>query len=260
MTTRAEYPYSGTVVLVTGAGSGIGEATARAFLDQGASVALVGRTEASLVDTADGHPSDRALVLARDLTDPGAASEVVDATVGEFGRLDAVVAAAGTSEPSPVDGSSREAWDRLRSINLEAVVDLALASAPHLRQSRGSLTVISSIAGLRGEWGMFAYGATKSAVNTLVQGLALDLGADGVRVNAIAPGFTVSRLTEERLDDPEFLERLLDRVALDRVAVPEDIAGVALFLASADAGYITGAVIPVDGGTSASNGTPRPVP
>jgi meso-butanediol dehydrogenase/(S,S)-butanediol dehydrogenase/diacetyl reductase len=118
---------------------------------------------------------------------------------------------------------------------------------------------ISSIAGLRGDWGMFAYNATKGAVNALVQSLALDLGADGVRVNAIAPAFTHSRLTEERLDDPEFLGRLLDRVALGRVAEPEDIARVALFLASPDAGYITGAIIPVDGGTTASTGTPRPL-
>lgn len=106
---------------------------------------------------------------------------------------------------------------------------------------------------------MFAYGATKAAVNTLVQGLALDLGRDGVRVNAIAPALTVSRLTQARLDDEVFTDRLLDRVALDRIATPDDIARAVLFVASPDAAYITGAIIPVDGGTSASNGTPRPL-
>jgi meso-butanediol dehydrogenase/(S,S)-butanediol dehydrogenase/diacetyl reductase len=119
---------------------------------------------------------------------------------------------------------------------------------------------VSSIAGLGGDWNQFAYNATKGAVNALVQSLALDLGRDGVRVNAVAPAFTVSRLTEERLSDPHFKERLLDRIALDRVAQPEDIARAVLFLASPDAGYITGVILPVDGGTSASTGTPRPLP
>ena len=104
---------------------------------------------------------------------------------------------------------------------------------------------------------MFAYNATKAAVNVMMQGLALDLGPYGVRVNALAPGFTLSRLTEERLSDPAFRARLLDRIALGRVAEPDDIARAALFLCSPDAGYITGAVVPVDGGVSASTGTPR---
>jgi meso-butanediol dehydrogenase/(S,S)-butanediol dehydrogenase/diacetyl reductase len=119
---------------------------------------------------------------------------------------------------------------------------------------------MSSIAGLRGDWSQFAYNATKAAINGLVQSLALDLGADGVRVNAIAPAFTVSRLSQQRLDDTVFAQRLLDRVALNRVAQPEEIAKAALFLTSPDAGYITGAILPVDGGTSASSGTPRPQP
>jgi meso-butanediol dehydrogenase / (S,S)-butanediol dehydrogenase / diacetyl reductase len=119
---------------------------------------------------------------------------------------------------------------------------------------------MSSIAGLRGDWSQFAYNATKAAINGLVQSLAVDLGADGVRVNAIAPAFTVSRLSQQRLDDTVFAQRLLDRVALNRVAQPEEIAKAALFLASPDAGYITGANLPVDGGTSASSGTPRPQP
>jgi meso-butanediol dehydrogenase / (S,S)-butanediol dehydrogenase / diacetyl reductase len=131
---------------------------------------------------------------------------------------------------------------------------------PLLRASRGSFIAMSSIAGLRGDWSQFAYNATKAAINGLVQSLAVDLGADGVRVNAIAPAFTVSRLSQQRLDDTVFAQRLLDRVALNRVAQPEEIAKAALFLASPDAGYITGAILPVDGGTSASSGTPCPQP
>lgn len=254
----AAYPYAGKVVLVTGAGSGIGLAIARAFLEQGASVAVVGRTSTSLDDTVRGYPDDRVLAISADLTVLGATEAAVASAVQHFGKLDVVIASAGTSEPSVIDTFDDEAWHRLRSINLDAVIALARAAAPHLRDTRGNFLAVSSVAGLRGEWGMFAYGATKAAVNVLVQGLALDLGASGVRVNAIAPGFTVSRLTGFRLDDVAFTGRLLDRIALGRVALAEDIARVALFVASPDAGYITGAIIPVDGGTSASCGTPAP--
>lgn len=255
----ATYPYGGTVVLVTGGGTGIGRAIARAFLEQGASVAVAGRTRSALDEVGSGFPADRTLVIPADFTVEGAADAAVAAVLARFGRLDVVVANAGSSEPSHVDTFDDAAWERLRSINLDSVLRLARASVGPLRATRGNIVAISSIAGLRGDWGGYAYGATKAAVNVIVQGLALDLGADGVRVNAIAPAFTVSRLTQERLDDHEFLDRLLDRVALDRVALPDDIARVVLFVASPDAAYITGAIIPVDGGTSASSGTPRPV-
>ena len=96
-------------------------------------------------------------------------------------------------------------------------------------------------------------------MNALVQSMALDLGRDGVRVNAIAPAFTATRQTQERLDDPAFWSALRDRLALERAADPEDVARAALFLASPDAAYITGVVLPVDGGTTASVGTPRPI-
>lgn len=255
----ATYPYAGSVVLVTGAGSGIGRAIARAFLEQGAFVAVIGRNERPLREAVDGFVDDRALVVSSDLTAPGAVDAAVETVVSHFGRLDIVIANAGTSEGSDLDTFDDAAWERLRSINLDAMIRLVQATAPHLRRTKGNLVAISSIAGMRGDWGMFAYNATKGAVNALVQSLALDLGADGVRVNAIAPAFTVSRLTQERLDDAVFTERLLDRIALARVAQPEDIARVALFVASPDAAYLTGAIIPVDGGTTASSGTPRPL-
>ncbi|UIX29425.1 SDR family NAD(P)-dependent oxidoreductase [Streptomyces sp. GQFP] len=255
----ASYPYQGQVVLVTGAGTGIGRATARAFLEQGASVAVLGRRPEPLREAVAGFDAERVQVLGADVTDADALEHAVAAISERFGRLDVVVANAGTSEPSLIDTFDNAAWERLRSVNLDAVIRLAGLTVPLLRATGGNFVAISSIAGLRGDWGQFAYNATKAAVNAFVQSLALDLGADGVRVNAIAPAFTVSRLTQERLDDPTFSERLLDRVALDRVAQPEDIARAVLFLAGPDAGYITGAVLPVDGGTSASSGTPRPV-
>jgi meso-butanediol dehydrogenase / (S,S)-butanediol dehydrogenase / diacetyl reductase len=254
----ATYPYKGTVVLVTGAGTGIGRSIARAFLEQGASVAVIGRTEAALREAVVDFEEDRILVLSSDLTDDGAVDASVAAVIAKFGRLDVVIANAGTSEASNVDTFDGAAWKRIRSVNLDAMIALVRATTPLLRASRGNFIAISSVSGLRGEWGMYAYNATKAAVNVMMQSLALDLGRAGVRVNAIAPGFTVSRLTQARLDDAAFTEKLMDRVALDRVASPDDIARVTLFVASPDAGYLTGAIIPVDGGISASAGTPRP--
>ncbi|MFJ6302191.1 SDR family NAD(P)-dependent oxidoreductase [Pseudarthrobacter oxydans] len=256
----ATYPYQGQVVMITGAGSGIGRAIAQAFLEQGASVAVIGRNRESLEETLRGFSPAKTLAVVADVSDAGQIERAVDAVANRFGRLDTVIANAGHSEPSYVDTFDEASWQRLRSVNLDSLIYLTRLTAPLLRSSRGSFIAVSSIAGLGGDWGQFAYNATKGAVNALVQSLALDLGRDGVRVNAVAPAFTVSRLTEERLSDPHFKERLLDRIALDRVAQPEDIARAVLFLASPDAGYITGVILPVDGGTSASTGTPRPLP
>ncbi|KGJ74457.1 3-oxoacyl-ACP reductase [Cryobacterium roopkundense] len=255
----ATYPYAGTVVLVTGAGSGIGRAIARAFLEQGASVAVLGRTQQTLLDAVNDFPAERSLALVTDVTSRPAVETAVDAIIGRFGRLDVVVSNAGTSEPSDIASFEDDAWERMRGVNLDSLITLVRASAPALKATRGNLVAISSVSGIRGDWKQFAYNATKGAVNALVQSLALDLGEFGVRANVIAPAFTASRLTQARLDDPNFSARLLDRVALGRAATPADIARAVLFIASPDAGYITGAILPVDGGTTASAGTPRPV-
>jgi meso-butanediol dehydrogenase / (S,S)-butanediol dehydrogenase / diacetyl reductase len=257
VTAWVRYPYDGRVVLVTGGGSGIGRAIARAFLEQGAAVAVVGRRRDALNEAVEGFPSERAHVLVADLADVDAPAQCVAEVVGRFGRLDVVVASAGTSEPSDIENFDLAAWERQRRINLDSVLLLVAASVAHLQDSAGNFLAISSIAGLRGDWNQFAYNATKAAINVAVQALALDLGSTGVRVNAIAPGFIETRLTQERLDDAEFRSRLLDRVAMDRVGSPDDIAHAALFLCSRDASYITGVILPVDGGVSASSGTPR---
>lgn len=254
---RAIYPYQDSVVLVTGAGTGIGRSIARAFLEQGAKVAAVGRTRSALEEATGGFSPEQVLVHVADLAVEGDAASAVHEVVTRFGRLDVVVASAGTSEASDVWRYDPGVWKRQRAINLDSMIEIATASAPHLARTGGNFLAISSIAGIRGDWGMFAYNATKGAVNLMVQSLALDLGARGVRVNAIAPGFTTSRLTRERLSDPEYRARLLDRIALGREADPDDIARAALFVCSPDAAYITGAIIPVDGGVSASSGTPR---
>ncbi|MET0196664.1 MAG: SDR family oxidoreductase [Rhodococcus fascians] len=253
----ASYPYAEHVVVVTGGGSGIGRAVAVAFLEQGATVCVLGRSDATLRETVAGW-GDRASAWVVDVTQRDEVDRVVANIVARHGRIDVVVNNAGLSEPTVIDDFDHSAWDRMRAVNLDALIHVARATVPHLERSGGNLIAMSSVAGLGGDWGQFAYNATKGGVNTLVQSLALDLGRRGIRVNAIAPAFTATQQTKSRLDDPTFRGALMDRIALDRVGEPEDIARVALFLASPDAAYMTGVIVPVDGGTTASVGTPRP--
>lgn len=245
--------------MVTGAGSGIGRSIAQGFLEQGATVAVLGRTIDTLRASVQAHPADRTLVLACDVTDRADVERSVAELLERFGRLDIVVSNAGWCEPSDLETFEDDAWARMHSVNVDAFMILARAALQALKASRGNIVAISSVSGIRGDWNQFAYNATKGALNAMVQSLALDLGHHGVRVNAVAPAFTDTQLTRQRLDDPVFATRLLDRLALDRPATPADIARAVLFLASPDAGYITGAIIPVDGGTTASSGTPRPI-
>lgn len=252
----AQYPYSGRVVLVTGGGSGIGRAIARAFLSQGAAVAVAGRRRESLVQTVEGYQN--ASVHAADMSTTEGVDRVLDEVAAAHGRIDIVVANAGLSLPGTIEDLDPDSWVRMRSINLDGLILLARAAVPWLRASRGVLLATSSIAGLGGDWNQTGYNATKAAVNALVECMALDLGCDGIRVNAIAPGFIATAQTQDRLDDPDFWGALDDRLGIPRAGRPEDIARAALFLCSPDASYITGVVLPVDGGITAACGTPRP--
>ncbi len=150
-----------------------------------------------------------------------------------------------------------EEWTSIRSTNVDGFVTLAREVLPELEQTRGNVVVVGSVSGLRGDWGQSAYNATKALVMNFVQSLALDYGPKGVRLNTVAPAFTITPITEAITEDEQLLGRFTNRVALGRPGTPEDIAPAVLFLASADAGYITGATLAVDGGTTASTGQPH---
>ncbi|RIX31244.1 SDR family NAD(P)-dependent oxidoreductase [Amnibacterium setariae] len=251
------YAVEGRAVLVTGGGSGIGAAIARAFLDNGARVAVTGRREDALQRVVDGAEEGRALAVQGDVGDPADVARVVAAVVEAFGGLDVVVSnAAGYAAGELVDLSASD-WEALRRTNVDGLFHLAQAVLPHLEASKGSLVAVASVSGLSGDWGQAAYNATKHAVVGFVQSLALDYGGRGVRVNAVAPAFTQTEMTAGVGSDDESLAPFVDRIALGRPGLPEDVAPAVLFLATEDAGYIMGAVLTVDGGTSASTGQPR---
>jgi meso-butanediol dehydrogenase/(S,S)-butanediol dehydrogenase/diacetyl reductase len=257
MSTHNRYAFDGKVVLVTGGGSGIGRAIARDFLDNGARVAVVGRRREYLDETLDGHDAARVLAVDGDLAEASEAGRVVSAVVEHFGRLDVLVNNAAMYSAQDFADLGPDEWDAFRATNIDAFVHLAQAALPELEKTGGNVVAVGSVSGLRGDWGQAAYNATKAAVMNFVQSLALDYGPRGVRLNSVAPAFTLTEATAAVPRDEESLRPFVNRIALGRPAEPEDIAPAVLFLASEDARYITGANLAVDGGTSASTGQPH---
>jgi len=251
---QAVFDFTGAVVLVTGGGTGIGLAVARDFLSAGASVVVTGRRSAPLDAFVKEAPDGRALAVPGDIGDGAAVRALVGTVMEHFGRLDVVVSNAAVFVSSPITELDEDTWQTMRATNIDGLFHLAKATLPLLEQSGGSFVAVSSVSGERGDWGQAGYNATKGAVSLFVRSLALEWGDRGVRVNAVAPAFTVTDMTRAVAENPPARRVFENRVALGRLAGPDDIAGAVLYLASDTAAYVTGVVLPVDGGTSASTG------
>ena len=252
--------FDGKVVIVTGAGSGIGAATARRFAREGARVVLVGRRREALEVVAHhcgAAAEGQTLCHAADVADQGAVEAMVAATVSCFGRIDVLVNNAGIAPVGPFAETPIDDWRRVMAIDVDGVLFCCRAALPHLLETRGCIVNTSSVSGLGGDWNMSFYNAAKGAVTNLTRALALELGERGVRVNAVNPSFTITDMTKDMEQDSALMERFKERIPLGPPAQPDDIAGVIAFLASDDARFVTGVNLPVDGGLSASNGQPR---
>ncbi len=197
------------------------------------------------------------MAIQADVADPDQAASTVEQVVGHWGRLDVFLNNAAKYLAKPFVEMTGAEWEELRRTNVDAFVSLAQRALPELERSGGNLVAVGSVSGLRGDWGQSGYNATKALVMNFVQSLALDYGAKGVRLNAVAPAFTRTEATAGLGDDEETLAPFVNRIPLGRPGEPDDIAPAGLFLASADAAYITGAILAVDGGTSASTGQPH---
>lgn len=249
--------FDGKVVIVTGAASGIGEATAHRFAAEGAKVALVGRREDALKNVASALPKDRSIVCVADVANSAAVDAMIAATVKRFGRLDVLVNNAGIhSGGNPAEITDQE-WRAVMSIDADGVFYGCRAALPHLAKTRGSIINTASVSGLGGDWGMLPYNAAKGAIVNLTRALAMDVGKQGIRVNAVCPSLTRTGMTEDMMHDEKLLAKFAERIPLGRVCEPQEVAAVIAFLASEDASFITGANIAVDGGVSASNGQPQ---
>ena len=245
------------IAIVTGASSGIGRATALAFAKAGARVAAVARSRAALealaAEVAALEPAaPPALVIVSDITGSGAPDRLVREVVAEAGGLDVLVNAAGIIATAPTDQTTDEVWDKMMDINVRAPFRLMRAAYPHLKERTGAVVNVSSVNGLRAFAGVSVYCASKAALDHLTRCAALDWAPDGVRVNAVNPGVTVTNLHRRGGMDEEkyaaFLERAKATHPLGRPGNPDEIASLILFLASDQSGWMTGETIPIDGG------------
>ena len=253
----ASFDFTGSVVLVTGGGSGIGLGIVKGFLAAGATVVVTGRRLEPLQRAVSGYPTERTAAIAADVSVASDVRALTGEIIQRFGRLDVVVSNAAGYENGPITDLADDAWASMRATNVDGFFHLAKATLPLLAESEGNLVAISSVSGDRGDWAQAGYNATKAAITNFVRSLALDWGPQGVRLNTVAPSFTLTEMTEDMADDKEALAPFVNRIALGRPARPDDIAPAVLFLASTAARYITGAVLAVDGGTSASTGQPH---
>ena len=238
-------------VIVTGASSGIGRATAELYIERGAKVALMGRREEALSALAVGS-NGKALPIAGDLSNEAKAESSMTAAVEFLGGLDVLINAAGILKSGNIEATSLPLWDEMMNINLRSVFHSMKLAVPHLERSRGNIVNVSSVTGLRSFPGVLAYCVSKAGVDQLTRCAALELAPKGIRVNAINPGVVVSGLhrsggmSEDAYE--AFLEHSKTTHPMGRVGKASEVAELICFLASDRAGWITGATVSIDGG------------
>lgn len=263
MTTELPRTLAGRVAIVTGAARGIGLAIARRLAGQGASVTLVDIDAGPLAEAAQGLADQGADVLAvpADLTRAEAIAAVVAAVAGRWGRLDILVNNAAILDATPLAKLTRERFEQVQQINQNSVLWMTLGALDLLKASSAPRVVnIASILGVRGTADSVPYATAKGGVVNLTRSLAVDLGADGILVNCICPGFVDTRMAllpdgsghEHETDWFQDIYIKYGRILLRRAAQPDDIAAATSFFCGDDCRYVTGQILLVDGGVSAS--------
>ena len=238
------------VAIITGGSRGIGYATAEAFLREGATVIITASSPANAEKAASSlrasFPGSKVEGISPDLSSLEGVREAFQAVVDQFGRIDILVNNAGISESTPFEQYTEELFDKVNDLNVKGVFNATKAASEHMiPQHSGVILSTSSMVSLTGQPSGFAYPASKFAVNGLTISLARELGPKGIRVNAVAPGITETDMM--KAVPKEIIDPMIARIPLRRLGQPEDIANAFVFLASEEAGYITGVILSVDG-------------
>jgi NAD(P)-dependent dehydrogenase (short-subunit alcohol dehydrogenase family) len=239
-------------IIVTGAGTGIGRACALALAREGAAVVLAGRRQDRIEDAAR-EAGPLAIAVAADVSTLAGIDRVIERTLQAFGKVNVLVNNAGLLHPGTAEAITEEQWDETFNVNVRGLWLLSRAVLPHMRKAGGgSIINVASVLGINGARNRAAYSASKGAVMLLTKCMAIDHGHEHIRVNAICPSFVETDLTAgylRQLPDADAVRR--DRIAvhpLGRLGQPQDMAGLAVYLASDESSWVTGAALPVDGG------------
>lgn len=250
----ADKRFEGKVALVTGASSGIGKATAVRLASEGARVAITARRDDRLKELVSEitRTGAQAHAVAADLTNAADRKRIIDETVEQLDNLDILVNAAGIIAYGTIEDTTLEDWQEMYDINVVSVFHLMQLSLPHIVPRKGNIVNVSSVNGLRSFPGLIAYNSSKSALDQLTRCAALELAPKGVRVNNVNPGVVVTELHRQAGLDEEkysaFLERSKTTHPIGRVGNAEELAALIAFLASDEAGWITGDTVSIDGG------------
>ena len=244
----------GKVVIVTGASSGIGRASAALLAKKGATVIAVGRNEKELAALSQSVGAKKGIIKPHlaDLTELSQIDRLVNETIHNFSQIDVLINSAGIIKSGSIENTTIDDWDKMLNINLRSVFALTQKALPYLIEAKGNIVNVSSVAGTRSFPNVLAYCVSKAGIDQFTRCTALELAPKGVRVNAVNPGVVVTNLHKRSgMEDASykaFLEHSKETHPIGRVGTPQEVAELIYFLASEKAGWITGATYEIDGG------------
>lgn len=248
----------GKVAVVTGGNAGIGEAVAKRFAEEGASVVVTGRRQQELDRVVSGirHNKGKALAVAGSVTDEAHAQDVAQRTLDSFGHIDILVNNAGIGDfGKRLHETDDATWTSVLDVNLTGVFRMTRAIVPQmLKQGRGAIVNISSIASLVGIPTVSAYAASKGGLDALTRAVAIDYAPDGIRCNVVNPGLIDTPMAAPLMANPDMLQPILAQYAIRRPGTPEEVANMVLYLASDEAAWVTGGTFTIDGGMTVYKG------
>ena len=237
--------------IITGGGTGIGLATARAFCQEGAKVILFGRRKEKLEKAVE-KLGGSAIIVQGDMTNNNDLDKLINETLHNFKKIDILVNNAGLFNGSPLHEISDSQWDEIMDINIRSVFQLTRRVLPvMLSQKYGSIIHISSILGLIAVPQVAAYNVSKGALNQFSRSIAVEYGSSGIRSNSICPGLIATDMTADLMKDAELMKEWSKEYPIGRFGKPEDVANACLYLASDESSFVTGITLPVDGGFTA---------